>query len=439
MVDAVTGTPLSGDDARILDLESGPIRGHTLKVLVLEGGPEEVSVDSLRTEVQERLVAVPRWRQRLAPAPEAPHGLAWEDDPDFDLDRHVRLLAPDGPVDASELRRMVARIMVDRLDRRCPPWTLHVVPGLADGRCALVWKVHHCLADGTSIMRAGSRLLWREQPGPPPTRAPSRARAGAPAQLTAGARLTALAGHRGLLLREFRRVRQLSPLAGDVGQHRAVAFAHCTLDELRAIGSAGDPRATVNDVLLAVVAGALRRWLHDRQLPDASMKVQVPVSMHPEAGQDAAGNRDSFLFLTLPLAEDDPVARLRAVAEATRLRKNRHDAGAIYALRESLAHAPAVVRRGLQHVVQGPHEYSLNVSNVPGPAGPIEVLGRRVTSLHSIAEVAPHHALRVAAVSLAGTLYIGLCADPDLVPRLDDLATGIRASVDELAERLVTT
>ena len=440
-----TAEPLSREDARILELESGPIRGHTLKILVVEG-PEDPSGQALRAAIVQRLPEVPRWRQRLVPAPGTTTGLAWEDDPRFDIERHVRVVSSGRRMGEKELRRVVASTMVEQLDRTRPLWSLDVLPGLEDGRWALVWKVHHCLADGVTILRVGSRLLWTEEPAQQSPRTHDSARSddgaapGTSARLVAGLRLARFAGHRGLLPREFRRVGGLSPLAGEVGPHRAVGFAHCTLDELRSIGRASTPRATVNDVLLAVVAGALRRWLDDRQARGTSMKVQVPVSMHPGPGaEDPAGNRDSFLFVNLPLAEDDPVARLHALAEATRLRKNRHDAEAIYGLRRSLAHAPKLLRRGLQHVVQGPHEYSLNVSNVPGPAGPIHVLGRRVEALYSIAEVAPHHALRVAAVSLSGSMYIGLCADPDIVPDLDGLTANIRWSLDELRQRLVAT
>jgi hypothetical protein len=122
--------------------------------------------------------------------------------------------------------------------------------------------------------------------------------------------------------------------------------------------------------------------------------------MHVDSGAgEPGGNRDSFLLVKLPIAEKDPIARVRAVATATRLRKNRHDARAIYVLRQQIAHVPGPLRRLLQRAVQGPHEYSLNVSNVPGPATPIHVLDRKVEELYSMAEIAPRHALRPARCS----------------------------------------
>lgn len=429
MVTSDALTPLDVEDARILALESGPIRGHTVTVLIVDDAPGDGVEHALRAEVAQRLPAVTRWRQRLVSAPGTATGLAWQDDPDFDIARHVRAVRGGEPIGETDLRRIAAEVMREALDRERPLWTLDIVPRLAGGQWAILWKVHHALADGVTKMRAGARLLWTEQrsearaPRPRPSADPGRS----------SRPLATLIGHRGLVLRNLRRVWQLSPLAAEVGSERATAFARCTLDELRRLGKAIAPEVTINDVLLALVAGALRRWLHAEEAPPARMKAQVPVSMHPHlAEDDPCGNRDSFLFVELPLKEADPVARVRAVSKATRKRKNRQDARAIAALRQSLGRAPDPVKRALQRFVQGPHEYSLNVSNVPGPSGPIQVLGRRVDAMYPLAEIAPHHALRVAALSLDGSLFIGLCADPRVIRDLDVLADGIRVSLDEL-------
>lgn len=440
---ATGAVPLSAEDARILALESGPIRGHMLKVLIVEDAPAHSPLPDVRAAVEAGLAQVPHWRQRLVPSPGTPTGLCWADDPAWSIDRHVREVPATGPVDERGLRRIVAATMAVPLDRTRPLWTLDVVPRLTDGRWALVWKVHHCLADGVTAMRVGSRLIWTTDPVPAQRRpaagggSAQRPGPGGPIPARTRLRLALLAGYRGLFLREFRRVAALSPLAADVGAERDVAFTRCTLDELRALGKAIAPEVTINDVLLAVVAGALGEWLHSHHAGSPALKVQVPVSMHLPAGADEpGGNRDSFLLVSLPVAEDDPVAQVRAVSAATRLRKNRHDARAIYALREVVGKAPGPVRRVLQRAAQGPHEYSLNVSNVPGPDRPIRVLGRRVDALYSLAEIAPRHALRVAAVSLNGSLFVGLCADPQVVPDLDELAAGVRRSIDELGERV---
>ncbi|MFR9798754.1 wax ester/triacylglycerol synthase domain-containing protein [Streptomyces sp. MS06] len=446
--------PMTLEDAQVLALESGPIRGHTLKVLLVGDAPDRSPLPALCDVVESGLEVLPRWRRHLVPAPGTPAGLAWQDDPRFRVDRQVREVGG-GAVDEAGLRRIVAAVMTDALDRSEPLWTLDVVPRLTDGRWALIWKVHHCLADGMTIMHAGSRLIWASSPsgtpesagggaaagaGPPtgadPGRPPAgrRPAPGLPAQLRAGARLARAAGYRGLALREFGPLGRLSPLAAPVGGRRVVAFARCELADLHRIGRASTPHATVNDVLLAAVAGALRNWLLTRG-PGTAIKAEVPVSMHhgPVAAE-AAGNRDSFLLVGLPVREPDPLARLHAVSAATGLRKNRHDARAVYALGRAAARAPSPVRRLVQHLVHSPHEYSLNVSNVPGPRTPVYVLGRRVDGLCSIAEVAPRHALRVAAVSLAGTLFVGLCADPGAMSDVDGFARDVELEVGTLLD-----
>jgi diacylglycerol O-acyltransferase len=404
-------------------------------VLVLEDTGNPISVEGLRQQLAERLSQEERWRERLVPEPSAVSGLAWELDPDFAVARHVEAVGVDGALDDDGLGGVITDAMKEALARDRPLWTMQVVPRLADGRSAVLWKVHHCFADGSTMMRAGPRLLWREEqqavPGPPPavpvprsTKRPAR-----------DARLMRVLGYRGLFVREFRRVWGPSPLAGEVGPERAAAWVRCDLAAAREAGAAVRPHATINDVLLAVVAGSLREWLLARGLPPSGMKAQVPVSMHAVGGEERDGNRDSFLQVRLPISEPDPVARLEAIARATRQRKNRYDANAIYALRDSLSRAPTAVQRRIQHLVQGPHEYSLSVSNVPGPRGPISVLGRHVEALYSFAEVAPDHGLRIAAVSLEGGLYLGMLADPRLVPELGALARGIDADLRLLRER----
>jgi hypothetical protein len=147
---------------------------------------------------------------------------------------------------------------------------------------------------------------------------------------------------------------------------------------------------------------------------------------------DAPGNRDSFMFVDLPLAEPDPAARLRAVNRETVERKARHDAEAVYDVLEGLQRVAPPVARLAARLLQNPREFALNVSNVPGPRTDVSVLGGRVVELYSLAEIAPRHPLRVAAVSLGGAMQFGLCVDPDLTGGVASLASGIEASVAEL-------
>lgn len=276
-------------------------------------------------------------------------------------------------------------------------------------------------------------MLWSEEQSVSPGHAPVSPATMSTERPPLRERLLGVLGYRGLIVREFRRVWGPPPLAGEVGSERAVTWTRCDLVAAREAAAAARTHATINDVLLAAVSGSLRDWLLARGLPPSALKAQVPVSMHAVGDDDRYGNRDSFLHVRLPISEPDPVARLEAIAHATRQRKNRYDARAIYALRSLLSRAPAVHRR-VQNVVQGPHGYSLSISNVPGPRGPISVLGRHVEALYCFAEVAPDHGLRIAAVSLEDTLYLGILADPRLVPDSGALARGIDAEVRVLRD-----
>jgi WS/DGAT/MGAT family acyltransferase len=237
--------------------------------------------------------------------------------------------------------------------------------------------------------------------------------------------------------RELRPARGPSPLDAPVGTRRAVAFASVPLEVLKRIEHSQSERTTVNDVLLALVAGALRRWTAHHGLEPQALNAKVPVSLHDRhAHPDALANRDSFLCVGLPLAEADPVTRLRVISAETRLRKREHDAQALDALFGELRHAPRPVARLAARLAGGPRVFALNVSNVPGPPAPCGILGVPVAALHSLAEIGRHHALRISAVSLAGTLYIGLTADAAAVEDLDVLAAGLEAEATEL-ERAV--
>jgi hypothetical protein len=190
---------------------------------------------------------------------------------------------------------------------------------------------------------------------------------------------------------------------------------------------------TVNDVVLAAVAGALRQWCERHEASLDGVRVQVPVSMHVH-GPDAAdlGNRDSFLFVDLPLDQADPLMRLQAVNRETRERKTHHDAEAVYDVLGILERRVPAVARVAERLLTNPREFALNVSNVPGPRSQIGVLGRPVRNLYSFAEIGERHPLRIAAVSLCGTMQFGVLADPDVVPGTDTIAAGIESSIAEL-------
>ena len=428
---------LSPQDVQILRLERGPVRGHTCKVVVLEAtaGGALPSVEDLRASVEARLQAAPRLRRRLMNAPLGVGRPVWVDDTDFDIARHVTRIESDGPVSRAELREMVARRMAERLDRAHPLWHLDVVERLDDGSAALIWRIHHCMADGTAAVGLASAVLWSKEPGvalprsswlpaPKPRaldllslrtwRRPTGERRGPGSSLVPS---------RDLLRRELRRTATSSVAAARIGPNRRVAFAEAPLAECRRAGKAIDRGVTVNDVALSIVAGGVRTWLEDVPDKDLGVRVKVPVSLHRGSEDAPVANRDSYFFVDLPVAEADPVERVLAINRQTTERKLHHDAEALYRLG---------LHRSAARWAMSPHVFTFNVSNVPGPRHEVFVLEARVRELYSLAEIAQHHALRIAVISAAGTLFFGLCADREAVARLDVLADGLRRATEQL-------
>jgi diacylglycerol O-acyltransferase len=418
---------LSQADRAILALEGPTIAGHTCKVIRL--GPPALSVAGLVATVAARLARAPSLTWRLAGPVEAPY---WEPDPTFDLHAHIGSAASEradsdrgvgaipGVVDERELRREVARLFAQRLDRDRPLWRMDLIGPLADGDSVIVWKVHHAFADGSTLMRLAQDVLW----DPLPDHEPPHARP------TSGA-ASWRHHHAEVIWRELFPGLRPSPFDARIGYQRAVAFASTSLSGLHDAAHSL-AAATVNDAVLAVLAGALRRWLEHRHGPLRDVRVKVPVSLHH--GDRPQGNDDSYFCVPLPVGEPDLRRRLTAIQAGTALRKTQHDAQELDELLARLGRAGPGLRRWAQRLETSPRTFALNISNVRGPRLPVAVGGIPVRSLHSLVELAPRHALRVAVVSLADTLCFGLLADPDVI---DDLAV-LASAVEQEATALTT-
>jgi diacylglycerol O-acyltransferase / wax synthase len=402
-VDAI---PLTAEDRAILDLECQTVAGHTCKVIVLDGPAP--AIDDLRSHVAARLDRAPPLRWRLGGEPGTP---AWVPDDDFDIERRIAAADVDVPLGPAALAREVARLFEQRLDRDRPLWKIDVIPLEGDG-AALVWRIHHALADGTAGMRFARAVLWDEVATAPRPRPHENA--------ADDARRRAHLAR--FIEREFGETMHRSPFDGRIGTRREIAFASVELKQLHdaAKSLAG---ATVNDAVLTIVAGGVRRWLEEHHCTLGAIRVRVPVSLHHEG--DDAGNRDSFFSLAVPVGEPDPVVRLRAVHEATIARKAEHDAERLDSMFRELAHLSPRLERLAERVEASPRRFALSVSNVPGPPGPVTILRTPVESLHSIAEIGQRHALRVGAVSFAGALDFAFCADPALVDDLSAMTVGL--------------
>ncbi len=430
---------LSIDDAQILRLESAAIKGHTGKVLILapdsQGRP--ASVVRLRERISQRMGSFPRLSQRVA---EPRLGLgrpAWIESPDIDLDWHVAGPERADQLSDEELRQAVGELLSERLDHTRPLWRLDVLP-LTGDRVAVVARIHHAMADGVSAIRLAAGLLWDEDLGSPPpqslvhTSSPGSvkpAQAAAPRPPAGEARI--LVRLPAALWRELRPGRD-TKLDQHIGPGREVAWTTFPLERLKRIEHAAPEGVTINDVVLAVVAGGLRRWLPEVGGIAENLRIQCPVCLHArQEAKGQLGNRDSFMNVDLPIAEEDAAERLRLINAETRERKFDHDADTLYAFFHAIGRFRPLYQ-GVTRLTSGPREFALSVSNVPGPRQRAVILGHAVEQFCSFAEPADRHALRISVISLGGELAFGLCSDPDAISRLDGLRGALAGSIAEL-------
>jgi diacylglycerol O-acyltransferase len=425
---------LSDDDARILGLESATITGHTLKLIVLEPGPGPLELDELRAAVAQRLVREPRATQRVDTSGTEP---CWVESTDFDIRDHIRRRPNPDCVSQADLWRAVSELMSEHLDRERPLWTFDVIGPLGDGREAIAARIHHAMADGIAGVRFLEAVLWDAQLDPQQEQDPEETQRPAPAAVHS--RLADAWRMPGAVLRELGHPGSRSPFDRPITASRELAFTVAPLADVKVIGASRPTHATVNDVLLAIVAGGLRTWLGVSQSAAPHLHAQVPVSLHHrDEGASDLGNRDSFINVDLPLGEDDPLARLDRITSETSVRKHLGDAEELYDLFHALGrmkHVGTAVGR----LATSAREFSVSISNVPGPPSPVSVAGRNVAHLFSSSEPAAHHALRISAISCAGDIGIGLCTDPQALPDVARLADAIENSYAELRGATIGT
>ncbi len=412
--------PLQEQDIRILEVEGPTLVGHTCKVIRL--GSPGVEFGRLFESFGEKIPAVPELRWKLGEDSGAP---VWVHDEGFELDRHLVRYPADGPLSEAELSAAAGGLFSEKLDRDRPLWRIDVA-GTEDGGTALIWRIHHALADGTTAMRLAREVLWEETDAPKPATAAAHA---------AAKKADDARRHRHLVKlfeREFSREPGPSPFDGVIGHERSIAFATISLSQLHDAGKRA-ANATLNDSVLSIVGGAIRHWMelhHEQHL--GAIRCRVPVSMHH--GDDDGGNRDSFFSVPLPLNEPDPVLRLQEIRAETDLRKQDHDAEELDSLLRRISHTSPRLRHFYSKFEANPRRFALNVSNVRGPARSVAVLDAPVRTVHSIVEIGEHHALRVAALSVGDRLCFGFCADPELVTDLDQMAEGIEWAADRLIQ-----
>jgi diacylglycerol O-acyltransferase len=476
---------LTSLDAQFLALETSRQSGHVGGLAILDpstapGG--ELGCADIQWLIAERLPLLPPLRWRLV---EVPFGLDypyWVDDPDFDLDFHVRELALPSPGTDQKLADQVARIFARPLDRARPLWELYLIYGLESGHVAMLTKIHHAVVDGLSGAEIMGVLLDLSPEGrePPPSAAlgadqrpgdlemlarglagipryPVRALRSLPRALPnledtpfgtlpgTGAvsrvadRIQRAVGRSdgGVLERTTLRAPRTS-FNGRISPHRRFVFGQLSLDEVKAVKNQHE--CTVNDVVVSICAAAVRRWLieHD-ELPKIPLVAQIPVSVRRTDQSGTFGNRIMLMSAPLYTNVEDPVERLHKTHEALRAMKERHRALPAQLLQDANHFIPPAVFSRAARVTfalstsnPGRPTWNLVISNVPGPQFPLYCAGARLEATYPVSVITDGMGLNITVMSYRGHLDFGIVADRDQMPDLWSLIDWLREALDEL-------
>jgi diacylglycerol O-acyltransferase len=451
---------LTAVDASFLHQEGHNSHMHVGAVSIFEGPPPEFEefLDSLRT----RLHLVPRYRQKLAEPPLQTGRPVWIDDPNFNLEYHVRQTALPEPGSEEQLMRLVARVFSQRLDRSKPLWEMWLVEGLEQNRFALISKTHHSLIDGIAGVDMAQVLFdltpvpqeiphpdeaWKPAPEPNAIELLADGVAGlAKASLGVAARAVGAATRPAEAIAELREAAEglgevvwagmnpapETPLNVEIGPHRRFVGVRNELAHFKTIKNAFG--GTVNDAVLAVVSGSLREWLQSRGVRTEGLELRalVPVSIRASHERGQLGNRIAVMRGPLPVYVEDPVARLHAVCRAMGELKESKQAVGAEVLTGVQNFAPPTILAQASRLNFSTRLFNVIVTNVPGPQFPLYVRGRELDDVFPVAFLPENHALAIAIMSYNGKINFGLLGDYDALPDIDRIADGIEASLEEL-------
>jgi len=459
---------LSGLDAGFLYLETANNHMHVASTAVFDPStmPGGYSFEKVRQLVLERLPLLPPFRRRLAEIPFGLHHPLWIEDPDFDLDYHVRRAALPAPGGKRELADLAAELMGRPLHRERPLWELHVVEGLEYGMIAIVTKTHHAAIDGVSGAELTVNLLdLTPEVAPPPVEDPpwqpdhvptdfelvAYALSSLARQPVHGLRVARRTFETALRLRRRNRQPNVTPppapfsaprtsLNTSITPHRRFAFTTVSLDEVREVKNAFG--GTVNDVVLAMCAGTLRRYLDDRdEHPDGALVAMVPVSIRTEDEKGSMGNKLSPMLVSLATDIDDPVERLRAISEGTVAAKEQERAIGAATLTDWVEFmAPAVAARAARLASSTKifdrvrPLYNVTISNVPGPNFPLYSAGAHMLAMYPMGPVADGLGLNITVMSYMGNMYFGLVSCRETVADVAEIAEGLNEALAELCK-----
>jgi diacylglycerol O-acyltransferase / wax synthase len=409
-------------------------------------------IDHIRRRLEPRLPLVPRFRQLLYRPRRGLGWPLWVDAPAFNLVNHVQVQSLAAPGDEAQLLQACADLYVRRWNRSRPLWQAWLLPGLPNHRVGLFLRAHHTIADGVAGLAAFGALLDLDADAPvsavPPWTPAPIPSAG---ELLGdnlrrrldglGRRLSGLAHPLGLprassgALREF--FAQQAPrtsLNRPIGPDRRLTIVRSRLELAKQVAHAH--QATVNDVVLAAVAGGLRQLLAGRGEPVEGLvlRVMVPISLHHEQPGQARGNQDAMMMVPLPLGEPDPVRRLALIAAETAACKHTAHLQVTSGLFGFMA-----VQRATYRFQVHQRFVNLSVTNVPGPPVPLYVAGARLLELFPVVPIMGNITLDVGVLSYAGQLNLTAMADQDSCPDLEMFAHGVRDTLDDLARSVLVS
>lgn len=452
---------LTAIDAQFLTNENENSHMHIGAVMIFGGDPP--TYDELKAHIGSRLDFVPRYRQKLVYPPYGTGRPLWADDPDFNLNYHLRHTALPAPGSERELKILASRLFSQSLDRAKPLWEMYLVEELQDDRFAIIIKSHHAMIDGISGVDIGTVIFdvtpdaepivpkeeWRPKPLPSSFSLLER---GAKELATEPVKLGEKAfsalrdpssvvekvGESAEGLAEVARALADSapevPLNVPIGPHRRVTWTSASLDEFKRIKDVFG--TTVNDVVLAIAAGSVRKWLVGRgvETDGLELRAMVPVSVRSNDERGQLGNKLATMRAPLPVYEPDAVARLEIVsASMDGLKQSKQALGAEVIARLN-DFAPPTLLAQAARLTFSTRLFNLLVTNVPGPQIPLYVLGRKLEKPYPVAFLAKNHGLAVGVMSYAGEVNIGLIGDFDAMPDIGVIRRGLNESLSELAE-----
>jgi diacylglycerol O-acyltransferase len=458
---------MSAMDAAFLYLETPAMHMHVVGVVVLDPGGRPFGIDDVRGALVERLHLIAPLRRRVVAPPGGIDHPVWIEDPGFDLANHLLRADLEGPISWARLEDFVGEVASTPLRRDRPLWEMWVVEGLEDGSVVLVTKIHHSIMDGAAGGELMASLFDLSPEGsaiePPiepwvPDPMPSTFTQVASSITSAVARqrdvpvavarsMGNLAGTARTWIEQRRQGHAVPLLAprtafnGSLSSRRTVSLRKVSLDDVKAIRKAFF--TTVNDVVLAASASALRAYLLPRGgLPDAPLIVAVPVSTRSDGDESQFGNQISNMMVSVPLEPADPVARLRAIHDSALSSKALQSAMGTQTLQEMSAFtAPTIFTAGVRFYsglrLARFHSpvFNLIISNVPGPPIDLFCAGARVQAIFPMGPVMEGSGINVTVLSEADHLNVGVMADPALVEAVDEVGEAFGAAIDELLAR----